>query len=40
MNLSEWASLYGRRGARNRALKALGCARNDLGPIAIGSGSA
>lgn len=26
------ARLYGRRGARNRALKALGCARRDIGP--------
>jgi putative resolvase len=34
------ARLYGRRGARNRALKALGCARNDVGPMAVRSGSA
>jgi len=26
------ARLYGRRGARNRALKALGCAKRDVGP--------
>jgi putative resolvase len=26
------ARLYGRRGARNRAVKALGCAKNDVGP--------
>lgn len=26
------ARLYGRRGARNRAIKALGCAKNDVGP--------
>ena len=32
--------LYGRRGARNRALKALGCARNDVGPMALRSGKA
>lgn len=31
------ARLYGRRGARNRAVKALGCAKNDVGP---GTGSA
>jgi putative resolvase len=30
------ARLYGRRGARNRAVKALGCARNDVGPAALG----
>jgi putative resolvase len=29
------ARLYGRRGARNRALKALGCAERDLGPGAL-----
>ena len=29
------ARLYGRRGARNRALKALGCAKNDVGPAAV-----
>ena len=29
------ARLYGRRGARNRALKALGCAKNDIGPAAL-----
>jgi putative resolvase len=28
------ARLYGRAGARNRAIKALGCARNDVGPAA------
>jgi putative resolvase len=32
------ARLYGRRGARNRALKALGCAKNDVGPMALRSG--
>ena len=26
------ARLYGRQGARNRAVKALGCAKNDVGP--------
>jgi putative resolvase len=26
------ARLYGKRGARNRAIKALGCAKNDVGP--------
>lgn len=26
--------LYGRRGARNRALKAVGCAQRDIGPQA------
>jgi putative resolvase len=34
------ARLYGRRGARNRALKALGCAKNNVGPMAIRSGGA
>ncbi len=29
------ARLYGRRGARNRAEKALNCAKNDAGPIAL-----
>lgn len=29
------ARLYGRRGARNRAVKALGCAKNDVGPAAF-----
>ena len=29
------ARLYGRRGARNRAIKALGCAKRDIGPAAI-----
>ena len=29
------ARLYGRRSARNRALKALGCARQDIGPGAV-----
>ena len=29
------ARLYGRRQARNRALKALGCARQDIGPGAV-----
>ena len=29
------ARLYGRRGARNRALKALGCAKRDVGPGAL-----
>ncbi|MHB1854437.1 MAG: IS607 family transposase [Acidimicrobiales bacterium] len=28
------ARLYGRGGARNRAIKALGCAKNDVGPAA------
>lgn len=31
------ARLYGRRGARNRAIKALGCAKNDVGPAAVTS---
>jgi len=30
------ARLYGRRSARNRALKALGCAQRDVGPRAVG----
>lgn len=30
------ARLYGRRGARNRAVKALGCAKNDVGPAGVG----
>jgi putative resolvase len=29
------ARLYGRRSARNRALKAVGCARRDIGPQAV-----
>ncbi|MGH9072621.1 MAG: IS607 family transposase [Acidimicrobiales bacterium] len=29
------ARLYGRRGARNRAIKALRCAKNDVGPTAL-----
>jgi putative resolvase len=29
------ARLYGRRPARNRALKAIGCARRDIGPQAV-----
>ena len=31
------ARLYGRRGARNRAVRALGCARGDVGPATAGS---
>ncbi len=30
------ARVYGRRGARNRAVKALGCAKNDVGPAGVG----
>jgi putative resolvase len=29
------ARLYGRRSARDRALKALGCVRQDIGPQAV-----
>ena len=29
------ARLYGRRGARNRAVKALDCAEHDVGPRAL-----
>jgi putative resolvase len=29
------AGLYGRRSARNRVLKALGCAQQDIGPRAV-----
>ena len=29
------ARLYGRRSARNRALKAIGCAQRDIGPQAV-----
>jgi putative resolvase len=29
------AGLYGRRSARNRALKAVGCAQRDIGPQAV-----
>jgi putative resolvase len=29
------ARLYGRRSARNRALKAVGCAQRDIGPMAV-----
>jgi putative resolvase len=31
------ARLYGRRSARNRALKAVGCAQRDIGPAAAGA---
>ena len=34
------ARLYGRGGARNRALKALGCARRDIGPAGAGKAGA
>ena len=33
------ARLYGRRGARNRARKALGWAKNNVGPMAMRSGA-
>lgn len=32
------ARLYGRRSARNRALKAVGCAQRDVGPAAVVGG--
>ena len=32
------ARLYGRRSARNRALKAVGCAQRDIGPKAVEGG--
>ena len=32
------ARLYGRRSARNRALKAVGCAQRDIGPKAVTAG--
>jgi len=32
---SRCARLYGRRGARNRAQKAVRCAENDVGPMAL-----
>ena len=32
------ARLYGRRGARNRAIKAVGCAQRDVGPAAFVGG--
>jgi putative resolvase len=32
------ARLYGRRSARNRALKAIGCAQRDIGPKAVVGG--
>lgn len=32
------ARLYGRRSARNRALKAVGCAQRDVGPRAVVGG--
>jgi putative resolvase len=31
------ARLYGKRSARNRALKAIGCAQHDIGPRAAGA---
>jgi putative resolvase len=34
------ARLYGRRSARNRALKALRCAERDVGPSGVGAGIA
>lgn len=34
------ARLYGRRSARNRALKAVGCAQRDIGPQAVLLGDA
>ena len=34
------ARLYGRRSARNRALKAVGCAQRDIGPQAVFAGRA
>ncbi len=34
------ARLYGRRSARNRALKAVGCAQRDIGPKAVVAGEA
>jgi putative resolvase len=33
------ARLYGRRGARNRAEKALRCAQHDVGPATLGGGN-
>ncbi len=33
------ARLYGKRSARNRALKAVGCAQRDIGPHAVTNGS-
>lgn len=33
---SSCAHLYGCRGARNRAVKALGCAKRDVGPATAG----
>lgn len=33
------ARLYGRRSARNRALKAVGCAQRDIGPQAVLAGN-
>jgi len=33
------ARLYGQRSARNRALKAVGCAQRDIGPHAVTNGS-
>ena len=32
------ARLYGRRSARNRALKAVGCGQRDVGPRAVVGG--
>ena len=32
------ARLYGRRSARNRALKALRCAQRDVGPAGVAAG--
>ena len=32
------ARLYGRRSVRNRVLKAVGCARRDIGPAVVVGG--
>jgi putative resolvase len=33
------ARLYGRRSARNRAIKAVGCAQRNIGPKLVGAAS-
>jgi putative resolvase len=39
--LTSWcARLYGRRSARNRALKAVRCAERDLGPVGVAAAAA
>lgn len=38
VNLTEWAWLHGRGSARNRVLKAVGCAQRDGGRLSVVGG--